>query len=295
MTVKVFLERQMQWGSSCYNYYSEDGNGRWKDLQSVDNYKDADYLIYVNRPDFLIPFDPEKTFCFTAEPDEWFFSKNMWRGMPDGVHIYHRPINHWHSFIKYEQFKHMDFPESYKKRDLSWVTTNQGDENTQEGIQITEGQRLRMQFLKTWLEKYPNKMYLYGRKLNKYYQMQDFEYCGGEITDLWDGIRDYRYSLAFETSYQKGYFCKLFDPILAGCMPIYWGCSNLEVYLPKNSFIRIDLRKDPETVCRDIVDIVKSDYREQNLDELEEAKRLLLDKWNMWEIFYQEIKKYGIS
>jgi hypothetical protein len=122
--------------------------------------------------------------------------------------------------------------------------------------------------------------------------MQSFPFCGGELTDLWDGLRDYRYSLAFETSWQEGYFCKLIDPILAGCMPIYWGCPDLDKYLPKNCVIRVDLRKDLDGICDEVVEIIKSDFREQHLDDLKAAKELLLDKWNMFEVIYQEIKKY---
>lgn len=285
--IPIFLMRQMQWGSPTYECYSENGVGVWKELVSINDYKKAEYLIYVNHPDFILPFKPDNTFCYTAEPDEWYFSKHVWDKLPENVHIYHRPINHWHSFINYSDFKNMSFP--IKTMDLSWATTNQGDEDTPAHIQTTEGQRLRMMFLKVFLKKYPNKLHLFGRGLKKYYPMQDFYYDHGEVTNLWRAIRDYRYNICFETSYQKGYFCKLWDAILGGCMPIYWGCPDLEKYLPKNSFIRVNLRKDLSDVADEIVEIVKSDFREANLDELEAAKKLLLDKWNIWEVFYQNI------
>lgn len=287
---KIFLVRQMQWSRPTYKTYSEDNDGHWKTMQSIDNLRDADFLVYVNRPDFILGFPPEKTFCFTAEPEEWYFSKSMWAGLPQGVHIYHRPINHWHAFIPYSEFKQMKFLE--KTKDLSWVTTSQGDERTPQGIQITEGQRLRMSFLNRFLVKYPNKMHLFGRNLRKYFPMQHFNFCGGELTDSWDGIRDFRYTLAFETSYQEGYFCKLIDGILAGCMPIYWGCPDLTKYLPKDCVVRVDLRKDLDSVCDEVVEIVKSDVREQNLDELEAAKDLLLDRWNIFNVIYEELRKY---
>ena len=287
--IKIFLIRQTQWGRPTYRTYSENNDGKWKNLQSIDDVTKADYLIIYNTPTMFINFPPEQTLFFTGEPDEFNFTKHMWDWIHPSCHIYKRPINHWHSFIGYPEFKKMVFPD--KTKDLSWVTTSHGDKNTPKNIQITEGQRLRMLFLDKFLEKHPNKMYLYGRNLRDYFSRQDFRFCGGELTDAWDGVRDFRYSLAFETSWQEGYFCKLYDPILAGCMPIYWGCPDLERYLPKNSFIRVDLRKDLDSVCNEVVEIVKSDFREQNLDELEAAKELLLDTWNMWEIFYQEIKK----
>lgn len=289
--MKVFLLRQTQWGSATYKTYSEDNAGRWKDLISVDNPYEADYLIVYNTPTVMLRFPAEKTFFFKGEPEEFNFSKHMWDKVIGDAHFYRRPINHWHSMKTYQEFKKMRFFPK-KTKDLSWVITNYGDGTQGPELQILEGQHLRMEFLKRFLDEHPNKMYLYGRGLNNFYKKQDIRFCGGELTDKWDGVRDFRYTISFESSWQEGYFTgKIIDGILAGCMPIYWGCPDLERYLPKNSFIRVDLRKDMGGVCDEVLEIVKSDFREHNIDELKEAKRRLLDEYNIFEVFYQEISK----
>jgi len=292
--MKVFLLRQTQWGRPTYKTYSEDNRGKWKDLQSVDNVRDADYLVVYNMPQGMIGFPAEKTFCFNGEPDEFNFM-NVWHEWVKGYHHYDRPVNHWHSLKTYQEFKEMTkFPE--KTKDLSFVTTSHGDENTPEVVQVLEGQRLRMQFLKSFIKYLPNQLYLYGRNLQHYLGFQDFKYYGGELSDKWDGVRDYRYTISFESSWQSGYFTgKLIDAVLAGCMPIYWGCPDLERYLPKNSFIRVDLRKGIGEACDEVKEIIKSDFREQHLDELYEAKNRLLDDYNIWEIIHKEISDYAES
>ena len=303
--MNVFIIRQTQWGRPTYKTYSEDDNGKWKDMQCVDKISDADILIYFNKPDIAVNFDPDKIFCFSGEPDEWDFMTNIWdfilcesflnappsstKGKP---HVYNRPINHWHSLISHNDFRQMEkFPE--KTKDLSWVTTNYGDEITPNNCQRLEGQKLRMEFLNHWLKLYPDVMHLFGRNLTHYVPLQNFDYSHGELSDKWDGVRDFRYTISFESSWQNGYFTgKLIDGILAGCMPIYWGCPDLDKYIPKDSFVRIDLRKNLDDACDEVNEIIKSDLREQNLDAIYEAKVLLLEKWNIWNVMYEEINKH---
>lgn len=293
--IKVFILRQMQWAKPTYNTYTPgewgDESSRWKNLVSVEDFRDAEYLIVFNTPtvDLMRFFPPEKILYFKGEPDEFDFSKHMFDNVNPASHVYKRPINHWHSKKSYSWYKSHSFPE--KSKDLSWVTTNAGDGSAREqGTQVLPCQRLRMQFLVYFLKKYPNKLHLFGRGLNSYIPAQDFGYNHGQLSNKWDGLKDFRYTFAFETSVQAGYFTgKLIDAVLAGCMPIYYGCPDLEDFIPKNSFIRLDIAQDdaPDGV----MDIIKSDFREQHLEELKRAKELLLDKWNIWNIFCEEVNK----
>jgi hypothetical protein len=132
-----------------------------------------------------------------------------------------------------------------------------------------------MKFLDEFLDSESELLDLYGRG--------DFSgsHYKGEIADKWDGLADYRYSLAIENYSGPNYFSeKITDALLAWCMPIYWGCTNLSDYLPEDSFVRIDIEDDdaPERVR----DIVESDIREQNLDAIAEARRLILEEYQIW-------------
>jgi len=299
--IKIFFLRQMQWGKPTFNSYTPgdwgDESSRWKDMVSVEDFRDADYLVVFNTPtvDLMRFFPPEKIFYFKGEPEEFEFSRHMWDNVDSKSHIYPRPVNHWHSKKSYSWFKSHDFPE--KTKDLSWVTTNAGDGSAREqGLQVLPNQKRRMDFLIHFLKKYPNNLHLFGRGLNNYIKYQNFVFNHGQLSNKWDGVKDFRYTISFESSIQSGHFTgKLIDGILAGCMPIYYGCSDLENYIPKDSFLRVDLKKDLDSVCDEVIEIIKSDLREQHLDAIREAKELLLDKWNIWNIIYEEIKKYHNS
>jgi hypothetical protein len=56
-------------------------------------------------------------------------------------------------------------------------------------------------------------------------------------------LKQYRFSFCYENiSNIKGYITeKIFDCFAAGCVPIYWGATNIDKYIPKNCYI--DRRK----------------------------------------------------
>ncbi len=281
--INIYMVRQNEWGKHVVKQFSPNEESRWNNVVSVSNPKDADYIIFISTPGVMIQIPPERTLWFIGEPTEFDFCKNFWKSIPDTANKY--PIEEygmpafWHILKNYDYLNSNDFPE--KTKTLSWVTTKFGDGTEASGCQVLSGHRLRAKFLNTFTKKYPDKIDLYGRKLMSYLIPGNFEHFGGELADKWDGMKDYRYSIGIENSMQKNYFTgKFTDAVLSGCMPIYWGCNNIGDLFPKNSYVWLDITKDdaPEQV----LEIIKSDVREQNLDELREAKRLILDEYNMW-------------
>ncbi len=94
----------------------------------------------------------------------------------------------------------------------------------------------------------PDKFYLYGRGWNraKKYSLKEAifgykKYCTykGEAKDKIKLLSIFKYCLCFENSTNvKGYITeKIFDCFKARCVPIYWGASNIENYIPKDCFI----------------------------------------------------------
>ena len=58
-----------------------------------------------------------------------------------------------------------------------------------------------------------------GRHFNNY---------GSPVVDKLAFLKDYRFNLAFENSQSPGYVTeKLIDPLLMGCIPIYWGAPDV--------------------------------------------------------------------
>ena len=291
-TIKIYLIKQDEWGPHVCKDYRPAGN-RWKNIETMEDYHKAEYLIVISNPVVSIAnmFPPEKQLYFIGEPTEFNFCKKFWENVPEGAHKfpteeYGYPM-HWHVQLNYDELKNMSFPE--KTKNLSWVTTPFGDGYEQPGCQVLSGHKIRMNFLKVFLQKYPDKMYLFGRKMTRYLIPGYFKYFGGELWDKYDGVRDFRYTIALENSVQKNYVTDKFaDGVLSGCLVFHWGCPNIADLYPKGSYVWVDIEK-PEEAADKIVEISKSDLREQNLDEIEAAKQLVLDKYNIWENIYKAV------
>ena len=85
---------------------------------------------------------------------------------------------------------------------------------------------------------------------------------------------------------------KLADPYLSGAVPIYYGCTNIDEYFPKDSYIAIDINNREEaydTINSRIID--PKDY-ESRLDALREAQRLVLNEYNLLAILDQMISSH---
>jgi hypothetical protein len=83
----------------------------------------------------------------------------------------------------------------------------------------------------------------------------------GPVMDKWDGLCDYKFSVAIENSCQKNYITeKFFDITLCGGVPIYYGCPNVsEIY---KNLIPIDLNDIPKTIeiINDVSNTDKYDF-----------------------------------
>lgn len=77
-----------------------------------------------------------------------------------------------------------------------------------------------------------------GKKFLKIYK--------GRIESKSSILQNYKYSVCYENVCGlEGYITeKIFDSMCAGCIPIYWGASNISSYIPENCYI--DRRNFPD-------------------------------------------------
>lgn len=76
---------------------------------------------------------------------------------------------------------------------------------------------------------------LYGRFWNK----EEFKNWKGTVKSKAQTLAKYKFCICYENMRDvKGYITeKIFDCFMAGCVPIYWGASNIGDYVPADCFI----------------------------------------------------------
>jgi hypothetical protein len=75
------------------------------------------------------------------------------------------------------------------------------------------------------------------------WEKSGYKTYGGSVADKGETLKNFRFSFCYENMHScKGYVTeKIFDCFAAGCVPVYWGASNVEKYIPEDCFI--DRRK----------------------------------------------------
>lgn len=161
--------------------------------------------------------------------------------------------------LDYDTLKSMPTPD--KPKLLSVITSNKA---------FTQGHIDRIKFVEKLKAHYGDAIDVYGRGFN------DFD-------DKWDVLSQYKYHIVIENSSQSYYWTeKLSDCLIAETFPFYYGCTNLTDYIPRQAFEPIDIHK-PEQAIKIIDAQIKQNRYEQSRKALNEAKQLMLDKYNMFE------------
>ena len=104
------------------------------------------------------------------------------------------------------------------------------------------------------------------------------------VEDKADAISPYRFHVCIENSNTDDYWTeKIADAILGYAIPIYYGCTNIDSYFPKEAIIHIDINNHEETY--NIIERILSNpiqIYEEKMPYLKEARQLLLDKYNIF-------------
>lgn len=265
-----------------YNFWrkqSPNRSGRWKNLVLTDRFDEAD--VYVAfwldgaaeefrkcPPHSVLNFMREPS---TRRPGEAYLSQPWVRERT----LHSRWVTEgpnpqvWWMERSYSELNSQPFPD--KTELVSCVMTDRGHP--------------RVTFIEEFMKAYPGVLHLYGRNWEEggpCPAWRRFQEYGGPIIDKWNGLAPYRYAFALENvSDRNEWDTSLNDPILAGCMPLYWGCSNLSDYLPEDSYVWLDITKPTESVHKAMA-IIRSDYRERHIEALYKAKDLILNKYQVW-------------
>ena len=167
---------------------------------------------------------------------------------------------------------------SYDERDLLVnISSNKMSSHPEE--LYSERERV----IKFYNEYHPEKFGLYGVGWNDNYTPgkiaygrwteESYSFYYGSTSRKSRIYDKYKFALAFENiAGLNGYVSeKVFDVFTSGRIPIYWGASNIDEYLPKKSYI--DYRKfaHPHLLHRYISEMTRTEYE----DRLEIIKKFL--------------------
>jgi Glycosyltransferase family 10 (fucosyltransferase) C-term len=255
------------------------GRGVWNGIRfTLDPVAECDYAVVLNRvpADMELVCPRERIWAIIQEPPvpEYRWHRKGFHNFSrvyvtdpeltgEGI-VHSQPALPWHLDRDYDTLKQAARLE--KTRPLSWITSNDSSRS---------GQRKRMSFLQriTGAVEFD----LWGKGFTP-------------IADKWDGLASYRYSLAIENHSGPCYWTeKLADCFLAWTMPIYYGCTNIEDYFPKESMIWIDISA-PD--CVDVInDAVRSDRWHRHRDAVAHARELVLDRHQFFPFVANLIKE----
>ncbi len=140
------------------------------------------------------------------------------------------------------------------------------------------------------------KRYRFMREIRK--AMPELELFGRDIRPMDDkaeALDKYKYHIAIENHISLHHWTeKLADCFLGFTLPFYYGCPNITDYFPEKSFIPIDIENFHQTVKK-ISQAIKNDEYEKRLSYLIEARRLVLEEYNLFAVVSREIEKRHAS
>jgi len=177
----------------------------------------------------------------------------------------------WGGFSKdYDELSQIN---NYNKEKLISVVLSKKDQ--------TIGHEKKNKFVRELKSYFGDKLDVFGVGIN-------------EIEDKWDAIGNYKYHIVLENSSINDYWTeKLADAYLGGAYPFYFGCPNLEKYFSNHAFTKLNVDNLQESIGI-IENEVNNNTYENSIAEIQQARNLILNKYNLFPMLVDFIDKdYG--
>ena len=193
--------------------------------------------ILKNKP-YEINCPTEHTLFYTTEPSnitfygaaftsqfKWLITSQIEDALPHKNAIRQATGNHWFYEKKYDQLNGEPMPS--KKKMISTVCSSKQMKHTLHEQRYHFTQQLKQEL--------PN-LEIFG------HGVKPIQYKS-------EALDAYKFHLAIENYRGLHHWTeKLADAFLAGCCPIYYGCTNILDYFPEESLILIDINKPSDAI-----------------------------------------------
>lgn len=170
----------------------------------------------------------------------------------------------WYHANSFRELDEMGSPRKLKR--CSWITS---------GINRTVNHRTRLSFLRL-LQSSQLDLDVYGRNL------PNWVHSSGEVSNKWYAMAPYYYNLAIENYAENAWYVseKLWDSLLAWCLPIYYGGPAADRLLPPGSFLRLpSLDEKGLAYIQEAIATPDAWYAAQ--PAIAEARQIILHKLNL--------------
>ena len=260
------------------------GSRIWGDCEfTIDPISKCDYCIFLNNNntgDVEIECPPENIWMFVQEPyqpglNDWVKERHQYFGkvfthLPmdnSGKYIPSQTCLPWHIGRTYDELVAEKHP-PHKDKLLSAIVGSSV---------FLPGHKKRYDFIKK-AKISDIGLDLFGKGIKP-------------IQDKLEGLEDYLFSFAIENNSNPDMWTeKLADCYLTWAMPIYYGCTNLEKYFPKESFIQININS-PKTSLESLKEKLSRDFWESSLASIQEARELVLNKYQLFPFLAEEVMR----
>ena len=310
MSDKIKLKFSSPWDSAKENNSRVLYNwGELPDCFDLTTGDDYDYLIVLNHSNEMYSSPKEKNIGVTMEPT-WSINslkdldKYCGHVITCDQKIQGENVHHTFSFLFThdsrnnihtnnlcgqtvdEYLENNCFPENIDSPDydkkMSFIVANHGalagsTQPTSSNYYIREN--LLLKILNSDLD-----IDIYG----KGWSINDYRYKGAPPLKE-TALKNYKYSICMENSCEDFYISeKFFDAILNNCIPVYYGCKNIEKAYNKDAFITFD----PESVS--IIDELKEIIEKPiswRLPAILQCKKDYFGKYNLLKYLQKFIKQ----
>jgi hypothetical protein len=182
----------------------------------------------------------------------------------------------WYHGNSFRELNEMSPP--LKVKACSWITS---------GISRTANHRQRLDFLRL-LQSSELQFDLYGRDL------PEWASASGRLGNKWHGMAPYYYNLAIENYAENNLYVseKLWDALLAWCLPIYYGGSAADKLLPPGSFLRLpSLDEKGLSYIQEVTATPDAWYEAKAA--IAEARQIILHKLNLLNWLSDFVNKFS--
>ncbi len=252
---------------------SQDGKGRWNNIQIVPEESGSDYTAIINYPNCAVNVPKDNIILYHMEPLNFTQRLGELADPPLKVfkslqiHKYTHNNIEWHISSSYQDLinNKVDLTKKFNN-EISAVLSSQYS---------NIGHQLRIKFAK-YMEDNGLIIHHFGKGGNPF----NFKNHFGELPYMHKDSAQFPYKYTFnaENNSEKNYFTeKIIDAILSETLCFYWGCPNISDWIDPRAYIILDFNNFEDSL-RIVKDAIENNEWEKRLNFIKEAKVKILNE-----------------